>query len=247
MPESLPVVFAGLGAVLVLIWIVGGKFEVFGNKIPAINSPKRRVLALAGGCVSLVVSALLAITGPGHDDGKKETQLPIVQVTNNPVFNNVGNTAQDSIRASSSAQPAASYLGAWECIPPGYRPEISVAELDATRPDTTALNEGLLFMTFASKPECVRRLLDAGASVNALTMNPQHKMADGPPLHLALRQKHWDIARLLIAKRPDVNAVDTGNATALDEACSNGAPNDIVSSLKAMGAKMKMFGPALCN
>jgi hypothetical protein len=249
MPESISVVFAGLGAILVLTWFLGTKFEVFGSTIPAINSPKKRAVALSGGCVALVVSALLAIFTQGSDHGKtKETAAPTVQINNSPVFNNNNNnnSSQDNANAPSNVSPAIDYTGDWECVPPANRPESS-SDLATTPPDPTALNEGLLNMTMASNPECVRRLLQAGASVNALTITPHHNLLDGPPLHLALRQKHWDIARMLIAKKPDANVLDAGDATALDEACSNGAPNDIVSSLKSMGAEMKMFGPLLCN
>lgn len=154
------------------------------------------------------------------------------------------NSSQHNISRPSNVCTVRNQTGTWECIPPAYRPE--GANLDTTAPDPAALKEGLLYMTMASSAECVRRLLDAGASVNAVTVSPHPTLMDGPPLHLALRQRHWEIARILISRKADANVIDAGNATALDEACSNGAPSDIVSRLREMGAKMKMFGPGIC-
>ncbi|HTG32936.1 MAG TPA: ankyrin repeat domain-containing protein [Thermoanaerobaculia bacterium] len=90
----------------------------------------------------------------------------------------------------------------WGCIPPAYRP---TGALSVIKPNASQLTEGLLTMVLMGELDCVELLMKSGADVNAVRVPPEDSFGDGPPLHAALNQGHWEIARFLLSKNADPN------------------------------------------
>lgn len=155
--------------------------------------------------------------------------------TQNPSGSN-----QSVVPAQSSSTPI-SYIPVWECIPPPYRP--AGVDLKDTPPSSQRLTEGLLFMAGMGEKECVQRLVDAGADINSAVRSSEPSFADGPALHSALNQRHWDVALYLLSKGADPNRLTTytdspkgGFYSALDMAESS-APENVLQALKDKNAK----------
>ncbi len=71
---------------------------------------------------------------------------------------------------------------------------------------------------FFGKAQAARVLLDAGASVDAVTTNAFANQ----PLHAAAAGRHVEVARVLLAARADVNATQHGGFAPLHEAAASG-------------------------
>jgi uncharacterized protein len=84
---------------------------------------------------------------------------------------------------------------------------------------------------FFGKPEAVRRLLDAGAPVDAYTRNDFANQA----LHAAAAGRHVEICRALLAAGADVNATQHGGFTPLHEAAQHG-DDEMVELFLSAGA-----------
>jgi ankyrin repeat protein len=76
----------------------------------------------------------------------------------------------------------------------------------------------LHFAAFFGKAEAARTLLEAGASVNAVSRNAQIVQ----PLHSAAAGVHREVCRVLIAAGADVNARQQGGFTPLHAAAQHG-------------------------
>jgi ankyrin repeat protein len=84
---------------------------------------------------------------------------------------------------------------------------------------------------FFGKPEAVRRLLDSGAPVDAVTRNDLANQ----PLHAAAAGRQVEISRLLLAAGADVNATQHGGFTPLHEAAQAG-DDEMVELFLSAGA-----------
>jgi len=84
---------------------------------------------------------------------------------------------------------------------------------------------------FFGKPEAVRTLLDAGASVDAYT----HNAFANQPLHAAAAGRHAEICRALLAAGADVNATQHGGFAPLHEAAQLG-DDELVELFLSAGA-----------
>jgi adenosylhomocysteine nucleosidase len=84
---------------------------------------------------------------------------------------------------------------------------------------------------FFGKAEAVRRLLDGGASVDAVTRNDLANQ----PLHAAAAGKHVEVCRLLLAAGADVHATQHGGYTPLHEAAQHG-DDEMVELFLSAGA-----------
>jgi ankyrin repeat protein len=84
---------------------------------------------------------------------------------------------------------------------------------------------------FFGKTEAVRRLLDAGAPVDAYTRNDLANQ----PLHAAAAGRHAEICRALLAAGADVNATQHGGFTPLHEA-AQGGDDELVELFLSAGA-----------
>ena len=76
----------------------------------------------------------------------------------------------------------------------------------------------LHFAAFFGKVEAARTLLDAGAVVNAYSVNELQVQ----PLHSAASGRHHEVCRVLIAAGADVNATQRHEFTALHAAAKHG-------------------------
>ena len=76
----------------------------------------------------------------------------------------------------------------------------------------------LHFAAFFGKVEAARTLLDAGAAVNAYSVNELQVQ----PLHSAASGRHHEVCRVLIAAGADVNATQRHEFTALHAAAKHG-------------------------
>ena len=84
---------------------------------------------------------------------------------------------------------------------------------------------------FFGKPEVVRRLLGAGAPVDAYTRNEFANQ----PLHAAAAGRHVEVCRLLLASGADVHATQHGGFTPLHEAAQAG-DDELVELFLSAGA-----------
>src|SRR5256885_9699026 len=65
-----------------------------------------------------------------------------------------------------------SYIPVWECIPPVDRPTgVNLADVP---PNSRVLNEAFLGMAFWGEKDCVKTLLDAGATINVSLKSLHH-------------------------------------------------------------------------
>ena len=80
--------------------------------------------------------------------------------------------------------------------------------------------------------EAVRYLLDSGADVSAVSLDPLRNS----PLHAAASTGHADVVRLLLAAGADIEAVQAGEWTALHAAADRGHAN-VVAVLLESGAR----------
>ena len=76
----------------------------------------------------------------------------------------------------------------------------------------------LHFAAFFGKAEAARTILEAGASVDAVTRNAFANQ----PLHAAAAGRHVEVCRVLLAAGADVNARQHGGHTPLHEAAQHG-------------------------
>jgi excisionase family DNA binding protein len=81
----------------------------------------------------------------------------------------------------------------------------------------------------------VRKHLDAGADINA-------KDCGELPLCLALERHRWDVARLLLKRRADVNKRQDNRDMALHEAAHVGADNPMLKAILDLGADVNAVG-----
>jgi len=84
---------------------------------------------------------------------------------------------------------------------------------------------------FFGQLEAARRVLDAGAAVDALS----HNSMRNTPLHAATAGRHAAVALLLIERGADVGSQDAGRHTPLHIAAENGL-TDVVRALLNRGA-----------
>src|SRR6186713_2080585 len=89
--------------------------------------------------------------------------------------------------------------------------------LPANLMETLQLNISLIKAISGYNTEETKRLLDTGADVNAENRNPGNKIRT--PLMMAVENRFVDfslpIIKLLLDKKPDINAVDQNGCTAL--------------------------------
>lgn len=203
------------------------------------------LLALASLFIAIVTTALtvpefrrvLGLDGKGHNENPgKFVQHPI-SVTpekTNPV-----------VLSQSTATAKTSDASVWQCIRLKYRPhDLNPNE---ARPNATQLDGSLLDLVAAGNLACAQKLLEAGANINAYRSSQTPSFGDGPPLHLALNQKHWEVALFLLSKGADPNLPTSysddsaGPSTALDMALGSSAPEYVVQALKEKGARVLKF------
>lgn len=84
---------------------------------------------------------------------------------------------------------------------------------------------------FNGDAEMATMLLDHGADMNAVTRNPMRVT----PLHSAAASRHLAVARVLMGRGADVNAMQEGGFTALHAAARNG-DTELADALLAHGA-----------
>ncbi len=88
---------------------------------------------------------------------------------------------------------------------------------------------------FFGKREPAEVLIQAGADVNARSLNPMRNT----PLHAAAAGRSTELVRLLAEHGADVNACQEGGWTPLHAAAQNG-DRDLVQLLIALGADVKL-------
>jgi ankyrin repeat protein len=84
---------------------------------------------------------------------------------------------------------------------------------------------------FFGKAEVARRLLDAGADVNAVSQNAMRV----EPLHSAAAGRHHEVCRALLIAGADVNAVQRDDYTPLHAAAQHG-DDELVELFLSAGA-----------
>ena len=89
----------------------------------------------------------------------------------------------------------------------------------------------LHFAAFFGKVEAARTLLDAGAAVNAYSVNELQVQ----PLHSAASGRHHEVCRVLIAAGADVNATQRHEFTSLHAAAKHG-DGELVELFLSAGA-----------
>jgi ankyrin repeat protein len=89
----------------------------------------------------------------------------------------------------------------------------------------------LHFAAFFGKVEAARALIDAGAEVNAYSVNELQVQ----PLHSAASGRHHEVCRLLIASGADVNATQRNEFTPLHAAAQHG-DDELIELFLSAGA-----------
>ena len=93
---------------------------------------------------------------------------------------------------------------------------------------------------------CIELLIENGADVNSYRTPPEGSFADGPPLHLALNQRRWEIAMYLLSEGANPNLLTSwpgpdnpggSGYSALDMATDSSAPPDVIQELISHGAE----------
>jgi cytohesin len=105
----------------------------------------------------------------------------------------------------------------------------SVADLLRKRGGDPAAKLSLHSAATAGDIKAVRKHVHAGADINQVVNGEL-------PLCLALQYRHWDVAKYLLKKKPDVTKPQKWDTTPLHLAASHAAPEDIFATLLKLGA-----------
>jgi len=149
-----------------------------------------------------------------------------------------GNTTEGELKSATYTADPSSRHNKWVCVPPGRRG--AGTDLVNEDPNREQLSAAVLFWAAQGDSEalrCAQILLKSGADPNYTDPDPTYMPETyfpGPPLHLAISQKRWDMADILLKNGADPDRRSLwGQQTAIEVAKAwGGAPTSIMAIME---------------